>query len=251
MKTIRTMKRITLVLSFMIILLLISCNVFAAGKSSGPKNSKEALQMAGKNNQYLFLLFYKEKNDITQAFEVEMRNFIKKSKEKIVIYRAVTTEVKESEMTMLYANDISNPALVVFASNGAVTGKFPEKVTGAQLKECFVTDLHMKILKVLQDRKVALVLLQNKRTKYNKEIDDAAKDFTTRLKFAVAIKADPDDPVNRDFVVKQCKLKPGFSEATAVLVEQIGAIEGVYIGKSAKASLKKIADDFLKPDDDY
>lgn len=251
MKTIQAMKRINLVLSFIIILLLISCNVFAAGKSSGPKNSREALQMAGKNKQYLFILFYKEKNDITQAFEVEMRNFIKKSKEKIVIYRAVTTEVKESEITMLYANDIPNPALVVFAPNGAVTGKFPEKVTGAQLKECFVTDLHMKILKVLQDRNVALVLLQNDRTKFNKEVNEAAKDFTTRLKFAIVIKADPDAPANREFVVKQCRLKPGFAEACAVLVEQIGAIEGVYIGKSAKVSLKKIADDFLKPNDDY
>jgi hypothetical protein len=252
-KTTSTFKRISLGL-FMIAVILFICVNVLAGTDFKPKNAKDALALCQKNHQYLFLVFCKEKSDLNRAFEPVMKDFIKKTPGKIVTYRALNSEVKESEMVMLYANDIPNPALVVFAPNGAMVNKFSEKVTTQELQKCIITDLTMKMMKVIQNRRIVLVVLQNKRTKFNKESMDAAKYFVndSHIKPRVEIvTADPDDPANNGFL-KQCSLKPQIAESTAVLVEQVGTVGGVWPGKSAKAGLKKIIDDLeASKDDDY
>jgi hypothetical protein len=245
LKTLLVSKKINLILLSAVILFTTAIITPTANSASTetnqPKNAREALQMAQKNNQYLFLLFYKDKNGDFKSLEAVAKNYIQNSSEKIMIYEALTTEAKESEMVMTYANESPIPSLFVFAPNGAVTGGFPERATSQELKQCFVSKLELEILKTLQDRRIVLVVLQNDKTKFNKESLAAATDFCNDRSFqgrVNLIKADPADPKIKDFL-SQCKLKPGLTESTLLLFVDIGKIAGAFPGKTTKEAIIK------------
>jgi len=213
---------------------------FAETKAD-PKTAEEAIALARNSRQYLFILFYDKEDDMLKKMEDTIRTFRSKSSSKVLTYMASTLSDKESAVILKYGvNRAPLPLLLVFARNGAITGGFPQKVTTEQLtKSCSVPELVMSILRPLQEGKIALVSLQNNKTKFNQESDKAVHDFTSdeKLKpFVEVIKADPDDKKNADFLT-QCKLDKTISEATVVFIIPPGSVVGVYPGKITKDTL--------------
>lgn len=219
---------------------LISDRVLAKANQPNPKTAQEAIETAEKQHQYLFLLFYDQKNDSFKAMEAVIKTFINKSPQKILTYNALSTDNKEADTVAKYGiSRAPLPIVLVFASNGAITGGFPQKVDENQLKQCLVADITMKILKTLQEKKIALIMLQNGKTKFNPESTAVANDFSndSRVKgYVDQIKADPADPKNKEFL-DQCKLNPGLWEATIVLIVPPGKMGGIYSGKTTKDAL--------------
>jgi len=170
------------------------------------KNAEEAMQAAQKNKQYLILLFYDKKAETLNAMETTVNEFLKTISEKPLFYQVQTTDDKEKETIRKYGiSRVPLPLLLVFAPNGAITGGFPEQVKTQELKKCFsVNELDMKIMKPLQEKKIVLVLLQNKKTKFNQESDKVATDFQndSRLKgYVEIVRADPDNSKNKKVIV--------------------------------------------------
>jgi hypothetical protein len=131
------------------------------------------------------------------------------------------------------------PLLLVFAPNGVVTGGFPKQVTDEQLKSSFPSGLILNILKIIQEGRLALVMLQNNGTKFNKESTKAAEEFAKTKGIAGAVDtiyADPDDAASKDLMI-QSKITGSISEATIVMIVPPGKIGGVYTGKTSKDKL--------------
>jgi len=206
-----------------------------------PKTAEEAIALARNSRQYLFILFYDKEDDMLKKMEDTIKTFRSKSSSKILTYRASTVGDKESDVVEKYGvNRAPLPLLLVFAPNGAITGGFPQKVTTEQLtNSCSVPELVMNILRPLQEGKIALVSLQNNKTKFNQESDKAVHDFASDekiKKFVEVIKADPEDKKNGDFLT-QCKLDKTISESTVVFIIPPGSVVGVYPGKITKDTL--------------
>ena len=213
---------------------------FAETKAD-PKTAEEAIALARNSRQSLFILFYDKEDDMLKKMEDTIKTFKIKSSSKVLIYRASTVSDKESAVVQKYGvNRASLPLLLVFAPNGAITGGFPQKVTTEELtKSCSVPELVMNILRPLQEGKIALVSLQNNKTKFNQESDKAVHDFASdeRIKkFVEVIRADPEDKKNGDFLT-QCKLDKTISESTVVFIIPPGSVVGVYPGKITKDTL--------------
>jgi hypothetical protein len=212
-----------------------------AETKTDPKTAAEAIALARNSRQYLFILFYDKEDDMLKAIENTIKTFRSKSSSKVLTYRASTVGDKESDVVLKYGvNRSPLPLLLVFAPNGAITGGFNQKVTTEQLTQsCSVPELVMNILRPLQEGKIALVSLQNNKTKFNQESDKAVYDFSSdeKLKpFVEVIKADPDDKKNADFLT-QCKLDKTISESTVVFLIPPGSVVGVYPGKITKDTL--------------
>ena len=92
-------------------------------------------------------------------------------------------------------------------------------------------------MKVLQEDKIALVLIQNGKTKSNKESTDSAEEFKndSTVKDLVGIViADPSVKENKNFLTA-CKLDEKVEEASIVVIVPPGAIAGVFKGKTDKS----------------
>lgn len=247
MKNKSIFQRTSLILSSVLILItmavisgFISNNVMAKASQINPKSAQGAIEAAKKQHQYLFLVFYDQKNDSLKAMETVIKTCVNKSPQKIITYKVLTTDNKEADIIAKYGiNRAPLPVVLVFAPNGVVTGGFPQKVEENQLKRCLVAEITMKILKTLQEQKIALIMLQNGETKFNQESTAAANDFAndSRVKgYVDRIKIDPDDPKNKEFL-DQCKLKSGLAEATIVLIVPPNKIGGIYTGRTTKEAL--------------
>lgn len=204
------------------------------------KTSAEAISTAQSNEQYLFLMFYENKGDAAKTMEKVVNSFKGKAADKILFHKTLTTDDKEKDIIVKYGiNRAPLPVILVFAPNGAITGGFAQKVTEKELKGSIVSDLVMEILKTVQERKIALVLLQNSKTEFNKESLKAAQEFSddSRLKgFVNIIKADPDNSKNNTFI-ENLQLKEKISEAITVFIVPPSTIAGVFKGKITKDTL--------------
>ncbi len=215
-------------------------------KSAKSKNSitsgsaSKAISQAQENNKYLAVLFYDKKDNSYQEMQKAVQVFSKNSAKEIKTYEALTTDSKESDIVQKYGiNRAPLPFLLVFAPNGAITGGFPQKATEKQLADCIVPNLIMNILKTVQSGKIALILLQNKSTKFNTETTNVADEFSKDqrlLGYVDIIKQDPTDGAIKDFLTR-CKIESTTKDASTVLIVPPGNIGGVYSGKITKDTL--------------
>jgi hypothetical protein len=207
-----------------------------------PKTVKDAILAAQKTGKFLFVLFFDQKNDLYKDMEKTLTAFKDKKENsgKLIVYQASASDKMEAEAVAKYGVARAKlPLMMVFAPNGAITGGFPQKVTDRQLEKAMVSDLVAKIVKVLQDRKVALVLLQNSKTKFNLESGRAAEDFSSDAIYkghVEIIKDDPENPNIKTFLGQSGLNKP-ISESTIVLITPPGSIVGTYPGNITKDTL--------------
>jgi hypothetical protein len=211
--------------------------------SAIPTNAKSAMSEASSAGQFLFLTFYQAKDASFTALSSTVTAFSKSSTNKIAVFNAEAGNPANKETLDKFGIQAGQlPLLLVIAPNGVVTGGHPSTVTAEQLKQGItISDLMLKVLKSLQDQKVALVALQNSATKLNAEswagVNTFAND-TSYKNLVTAIKADPSVAGNQDFI-KQCQLITPLSEATVVVLLPPGRIGKIFTGKTTKEEILK------------
>lgn len=216
--------------------------VFAVACRALPTDAKSAIAEAARSGQFLFLTFYEAKDAAFAALTSSAEAFRKASPKKISSYAAVATDPANKEMVEKFGirGSADMPILLVIAPNGVITGGYPRTVTPEQLKQGVgVTDLMLKVLKPLQERKVALVALQNQSTKLNAESWQGVNEFANDANYkqlVTAIKADPSAAGSQEFV-KQCGLLVPLTEAAVVVLLPPGSIGKILSGKVTKADI--------------
>ncbi|MBN2442191.1 MAG: thioredoxin family protein, partial [Spirochaetales bacterium] len=208
--------------------------------SESVNTASQAIEYVKSTGQYLFLLFYETKDESFNSLKQNVNDFINKSDHNIFRFDASATDNSSKEIIQKYNIGTQKlPFLLVFTATGAPTGGFPGQVTDEQLENCFVSEFTERLLGVLQEEKIALVLLQNNSTQYNRESLKAAEYFSRDkgLKAKVEIiKKDPDNPSVKDFLVK-IQLDKKINESTIVLLVPPGSVAGIFNGKTDKEAL--------------
>ncbi len=208
---------------------------------AAPTNAKSAIAEASAAGQFLCLIFYDTEDASLIGLTSTVKTFITSSKKKVAVYKAKISEPANREIAEKYQVQ-GLPFLLVIAPNEAITGGYPKTVTEDQLKQSLsVSDLMCKIIKPLQEQKVALVALQNQSTKSNKESWQGVSDFVSDpnyKKLVAFIKADPAAEGSKDFI-KQCQLIAPITEAAVVVLLPPGRIAKVLTGKTTKADILK------------
>jgi hypothetical protein len=199
-----------------------------------PKTTQEALNASQKTDDFLVVIFYDQKNDLFNTMDQTITKFQKESKEKIRVFHAAVKDKAESEIVKKYQIDRAKlPLTLVFAPNGAITGGFEQKVTTEQLKKTLVPELVAKIIKAVRERKVAVVVLENSKTRFNAESSRVADEFANdpQLKGKVEIiQGNPDDPKIQEFLAQVDIKKPVSTSTLVLLAPPGGAIMGTFSG---------------------
>jgi hypothetical protein len=223
--------------------LILGVLLFAMVTYAVPTNAKSAISEASATGQFLFLTFYQSKDTSFASLSSTVAAMKKSSTKKFSIFNASINDPVNKEIADKYGIPISQlPLLLVIAPNGVVTGGFKANVSSDQLNQSVsVSDLILRILKPLQEQKVALVALQNTSTKLNTEswagVNALANDSNYK-QFVTAIKGDPAAPGSQEFM-KQCQLVAPLTEATVVVLMPPGKIAKVINGKTSKDDILK------------
>jgi hypothetical protein len=222
---------------------IIACQgaqVSADEASTTPKSAKEAMKISQNTKQYLFLIFYDKKDSLYDQMKAAIVGVMAQSDAKILIYEAAKSSEADAGLIAQYKIDRAPmPLLMVIGPNGAVLGGFPKSVTADKLAKSLVPPLTMDVLKSIQQQKMAVVLLQNSKTKFNAEASKTANDlaYDKRLLGSVdVIKADPSDPKNRDFLAN-AQIASATATAFIVLITPPGVVTGVFPGNTTKNSI--------------
>jgi hypothetical protein len=207
----------------------------ATTKPATPKTTQEALEAVQKSGEFLVVVFYDQKDELLATVDQTITKFQKSSSERIRVFHAAVKDKAEAQTITKYRIDRAKlPLVLVFASNGAITGGFEQKVTEQQLQKSLVPELVAKVIKAVHEQKVAVVSLQNLKTKFNAESSKVADEFAgdPKLKGHVEIiQGDPSDSKNQEFLA-QCEIKPPVESATLVLLAPpSGTIMGIFTGE--------------------
>jgi hypothetical protein len=204
------------------------------------QTAKEAMQASHDNKQYLFILFYDRKDAEFYSMEATVDNSAGNADQKVLVYKASVRNGDDSDLIAKYKIDRAPmPIVMVFGPNGAVLGGFPKNVTREKLARSLVPPIVMDVLKTVQERKMAVVLIQNSNTKFNAESSKTAQELAYDKRFAgkaEIIKADPADPKNKDFLAN-AKLLGDISVSAIILITPPGVVAGVYQGNMTKDSI--------------
>lgn len=216
---------------------------FAMATYAVQTNAKAALSEASANGQFLFLTFHKTKDASFTSLSSTAAAVKKSSTKKIAVFSAAISDPANKETADKYGIQAPQlPLLLVIAPSGVVTGGFPANVTADQLKQSVnISDLMLKVLKPLQEQKVALVALQNTSTKFNAESWAGVTAFSSDANYkplVTAVKADPAAPGSQEFM-KQCQLISPLTEATVVILMPPGKIAKIMNGKITKDDILK------------
>ncbi len=215
--------------------------LYSVSSQAVPANAKSAIAEASAAGKFLCLIFYDTEDASLTGLSSAVKTFITSSKKKAAVYKAKISEPVNRELADKYQIQ-GLPFLLVIAPNEAITGGYPKTVTDDQLKQSLsVSDLMCKVIKPLQEQKVALVALQNKSTNLNAESWQGVSDFagdTNYGKFVAPLKADPAAAGSQEFI-KQCQLTAPLTQATVVIVMPPGRIGKILTGKLTKADVLK------------
>ncbi len=208
-----------------------------AEPQSAASEAAAAIDQAAKDNKYMFVFFYKDEDQATEAarksFEAAMAKFAD---------RATSTTVNASDPTervlvTKYGMTRSPlPLVMALAPNGAVTRSFTGEITDAQLETAFVSAGMQKTLKGLQERKTVFVCFQNGQTQHNTEAMLGVREFAADPQYAARteiITLDPTDAAEKSFI-ETLKLELTTDEATTVMMAPPGKIVGAYTGATSK-----------------
>lgn len=222
-------------LKSVILLLLISfysSNLFA-------DDSSAAIQNAAQENKHLFIFFYKEQNDKTQAFQSIFNRALQKMGDQVKSLKVKATDPSAKPLIDRFnLKRTPMPFVLVLAPNGAITGGFPS-FTEEQLKDSLTSPGAASCLKALQDRKLVLLCLQNSRTAHNEAAMKGVNEFKADPIFGeatVIVKIDPSNAEEAKFL-HQLAVDTNSSQAVTILISPPAQVVGTYRGPTTKATL--------------
>jgi hypothetical protein len=202
--------------------------------------AEAAIGAAAKQNRYVFLTFYKRNDAASTKMLAEAKKLQAKYSSRANFVSADVGNAVHQEIISRYGADRSPiPLTLVIAPNGAVTAGYPNEIKKTDISDAFVSSGMADVLKVLQSSKLALVCLQNGKTKFNKESMTAAEGLKadkTLPGLVEIVKIDPSDSRESKFL-QQCKANAGSANAQVVMIIPPGRILGTFDGNTTKDKL--------------
>ena len=230
---------------------------YAAGSKSGEKSepavktspTETAIRAAAKQKRHIFVTFYKNNDAASDKMLGAIKTIKKKLSGRANFARAdVDNPVHKGLVKRYGVGPAAVPLTLVLAPNGAVTGAFPREIKTDDFSNVFVSDGLADVLNVLQGGKLAVVCIQNGKTKFNKQSLAAAKGFKTDSRLSGAaeiVQIDPSAPGESKFL-QQCKVDTGSANAQILLLIPPGRLIGKFDGETTKDELMAGLQEALK-----
>ena len=212
---------------------------------SKPTTAKEsaaekAIRSAAERKRYVVIAFY-QKGDAAGnkmlAVVKSMHNQLSNRADFVTVDTG--SSANQALVTRYGVDRAPSPLTLVLAPNGAVTAGFPSEIKTTDFSGVFVSDGQAAVLKALQSNKLALVCLQNGKTKYNKESMTAAEGLKadkTLPGLVGIVKIDPSDSRESSFLQK-CKVNAGSANAQVLMIIPPGKVLGTFDGNTTKDKL--------------
>ena len=230
---------------------------YAATSKSGEKPkpavktspTETAIRAAAKQKRYIFVTFYKRSDPASDKMLGAINTIKNKLSGRANFARADVDSPVHAGLVKRYGvGPAAVPVTLVLAPNGAVTGAFPREIKTDDFSNALVSNGLADVLKVLQGGKLAVVCIQNGKTKFNKQSLAAAKGLQadSRLSGNVGIvKIDPSARSESKFL-RQCKVDTGSANAQILLLVPPGRLMGKFDGAITKGELMAGLQEALK-----
>ncbi len=217
----------------------VACTMLGVTAEAKAPSADTAIRAAAKQNRYAFVTFFKSNDSASKAMLTDIKSIQGKYASRANFISVNVGDKANRQVVSRYGADRSPiPLTLVIAPNGAITGGFPREIDKSKLSSVFVSKGTAAVLKVMQNRKLAAICLQNSKTKHNKECLSTARGIKSdsRLGGAVEIvKIDPSDR-SESKLLKQLGISNS-ANAQLVVMASPGRILGKFDGTASKASV--------------
>jgi hypothetical protein len=204
-----------------------------ATSSSG----QATLAAAARNNQYTFILFWREEDAATQAMRQTLRAALGRPAGLAAGVEVRVTDPAEKAVVEQFAvSRAPMPLVLAVAPNGAVTGGFPLKLTEEQFRQAFVSPAVAQSLKALQARRLVLLCVQ---PGPGMALPQGVRDFQADPQYRAAsevVTVQVDDAAEADFL-KRLQVSPQTATPVTALLAPPGTLLGTFNGAVTKEQL--------------
>jgi len=201
-----------------------------------------AVQHAAAADKYLFVFFWREKSQQTDAMWGVLQSAMSKVADRAESVAINVSDPAEKTVVAKFGVDRAPlPLVLALAPNGAITKGFPLKFDEKQLlSQAFVSRATAGCLKALQSRKLVLLCIQS-RSPYVRQVSlqQGVADFASDRRYAAAteiIVIDPADPAEASFL-QDLQVDPRAGGPTTVFLAPPGSVVGKFDGTVSKEQL--------------
>jgi len=120
----------------------------------------QAVTTAARDNQFAFVMFYRENDAATQKMHGMLKSTLADRKDAAIVPIQIGDTTEQALVKQFDATRIPMPAVAVLAPNGAVCSVFPQRVSSQQLTAAIVSPGQADCLKALQDNKIVALCAQ-------------------------------------------------------------------------------------------
>lgn len=202
--------------------------------------AETAIQSAAKQNRYAIVTFYKKNDDASTKMLAEAKQLKAKYSNRANFVIADFDNAVHKEVISRYGADRAPmPLTLVIAPSGAVTAGYPTAINKTDISDAFVSAGMADVLKTLQDGKIAVICVQNSKTKLNKESLSTAEGLKYSAQFRDAmeiVKIDPADS-SETKLIQTCKVDANTENAQLVIIVPPGRIIGMFDGTATIDSI--------------
>ena len=200
-----------------------------------------AIQHAAAADKYLFVFFWKEKSQQTDAMWNAFQPAMNKVADRAESVAINVSDPADKAMVAKFGLDRSPlPLVLALAPNGAITKGFPLKFDEKQLSQAFVSPGTAQCLKALQSRKLVLLCVQRRSPQVQQvSLQQGVADFAADAQFAGAtevVAVDPADPAEASFL-QDLQVDPRTAGQTTVFLAPPGSVVAKFNGPVTKAQL--------------
>jgi hypothetical protein len=193
---------------------------------------------AAHDNQYLFVLFWKEDDDATRSVRQTLNAALAKRVGQATSVAVQVTDPAEKPVVDHYGVSRSPmPLVLAVAPNGAVTGAFALQLAEQDVARAFVTPGQARCLKAVQARKVALLCVLPAGA--GPEAPAGAREFQADPRFGPSTEVltlRADDTAEAGFL-RALRIDPRTAVPVTVLLAPPGRVLGTFPGAVSKKQL--------------
>ena len=196
-----------------------------------------AIDRAAAAQKYIFIFFYAGQDSHTSAmkgvFDTAMAKMTDRA-DATAIYIADPAE--KPIVDKFGVRGAPMPLVLAIAPTGAATRAFPKQFEEAQFQQAFVSPCTAKCMRVIQDRRMILLCVQNGSTQFNQEAMQGVKAFKADSPYGPGtevVMLDPADKAEQHFL-SDLQVDPRTTTAVTVLVTPPGAPVARFAGAVTK-----------------
>ena len=196
-----------------------------------------AMQHAATAGKYLFVFFWRERSQQTDAAWSTFQSAVGKVADRAESVAINVSEPAEKSMVDKFGVDRSPlPVVLALAPNGAITKGFL-KFDESKVSQAFVTPGTAACLKALQSRKLVLLCVERRSPQVRQvSLQQVVAEFVSDARFAQAtevVAVDPGDPGEAS-LVRDFQVDPQSSTSVTILLAPPGSVVGKFLGPVTK-----------------